>query len=333
MRELEAQIEGHLDVISKDTIAYRDYRRARHDRMFPSGKDVTETSTTTAAEAGQSGEDGGKDDTTATSEGSASASQVDAIEKASQNGPTDSLEPQQSAPQPPPPTSKQPYLRHAALESISKATSSALAASEEKVGLALSTYRLIDRQCRRLDADLARMTGGSKGVPAATNAVASTSAAAAPGGIRDGTMESSISRKMGGAGAIASNSNDRGRSASSRPLQTDSKASSSRKKGGRKSNAKEEEEISRPGYDDAFTNMAIDPNEPVYCYCRGPSFGLVSQGAVKGWSNVSELTSPNFYHTSDDRLRQRRVSLRMVSSLLPRSDSGSRLARGQRMVL
>ncbi|CAO1635624.1 unnamed protein product [Parajaminaea phylloscopi] len=128
------------------------------------------------------------------------------------------------------------YRRHASLSAIAEAIKGAMAASEEKVGLALSAYHLIDRQCRRLDADLAKMTGtasiaaaaaisGDLSAPALAAAQAAQGSPTAPTtapnenaeagaakstaednrppseGLRLGTMESTRSSRFGGSGA------------------------------------------------------------------------------------------------------------------------------------
>ncbi|CAO1613533.1 unnamed protein product [Sympodiomycopsis kandeliae] len=245
MKELEGQIQNHLDAIHKDTLEYRDYRK--------------QSFTNSAA---------------------ASA-----------------------------------YTRHSALDRIAAACSMAMASSEEKVGLALSAYNLIDRHCRRLDADLAKMTGIKPG--AGNDAVDKEGATApltsdatkdtAPFALRAETQESSKSQRAHSrnlkdhgttvAGATTAAAKDleeespertrgsRPRRAAAAATTTSASNTPARKnKAGRRTGTLvlEDKDTQVPTAaastveeSNSIPDMPVDPNEPVYCYCRGPSSGTM----------------------------------------------------------
>jgi hypothetical protein len=198
------------------------------------------------------------------------------------------------------------YKRHPSLAHVSRACSSAVAASEEKVGLALAVYQLIDRQCRRLDADLAKAAGSGSGT--------GEGPADPEEGVRSGTMESRKSQKLGG-GAVAGSGEQDGGAAevtgrSSRSIVNSRNGKASSGSSAQNSGAAESsntgagledttasagsgaDHLLASARDDGIPNMAVDPNEPVYCYCRGPSHGLVS-------SLHSTQMSSAFLHARD----------------------------------
>lgn len=254
MKELEAQIHAHMQQIQHDAIAYRDHRKA---------SDAASSTT--------------------------------------------------------------PYRRHPTLDRISQSCSTAMASAEEKVGLALSAYNLIDRHCRRLDADLAKMTGVQGGAaggvvaqegeakvdpaaassPTAPGTTTATATAAAPFELRENTQESSRSQRMSGralrgrasgidgnVGAAddtmdASTSRAGLRSRRSAVVSANDVTSSGspsaapRRKTGTLVAQNQKSITTTPTTTTAtetsppIPDMPVDPNEPVYCYCRGPSSGTM----------------------------------------------------------
>lgn len=168
------------------------------------------------------------------------------------------------------------YTRHPALTRISRAISSSIASSEEKVGLAVSVYQLVDRQCRRLDADLAKMTAAAAqerdaaGDPAVEATIATASARGNEVNgipVRPGTRQSGISRSAGGVSG------------------QDSKAPTADRVGslrgpGRKGQLEGDDDQAVAGAQEPSTggivpDMPYDPLEPTYCYCQQPSSGLM----------------------------------------------------------
>lgn len=239
------------------------------------------------------------------------------------------------------------YTRHPALSRISRAINSSMAASEEKVGLALSVYQLIDRQCRRLDADLAKITGTTSvaAASAAATAGASSSASAlaastnsvapdgvhslppahiAPNGItmRPGTQESTQSKQQGNGGSRGRrkstadpfdsgkvNTVDTGAQHGQRSRRGQGPEASAVQNGANAATATGE--VARSGIPDIVADMAYDPSEPVYCYCRQPSFGFMvgcdNDECEREWYHLSclenrgELTRAVLQSLEDDR--------------------------------
>lgn len=146
--------------------------------------------------------------------------------------------------------------RLALLSSIARASAEAGRAADEKVGLAVTAYNWVDRHIRRLDADLQK------------------SESSLLLGLRDGTEASrglqdalglGQSSEMDGEGSKASGKGTRDGSAHSPAL-------------GRGPLGLGSHLSSRAPLDGASSNgfvgdMAIDPNEPKYCYCDQVSFG------------------------------------------------------------
>jgi hypothetical protein len=161
----------------------------------------------------------------------------------------------------------EPPLRAARLEMLSgiaKASTEAIRAAEEKVGLAVTAYDWVDRQIRRLDADLQK----------SENSLLL--------GLRAGTE---ASRGLQDALGVNFNGQDGkhrwedverlllGRSDGSAPSNADgglaAPAIPNRKKRGKLASAHQQiDDVELTAND-----MAIDPNEPTYCYCDQVSYG------------------------------------------------------------
>ncbi|EPQ25856.1 uncharacterized protein PFL1_06531 [Pseudozyma flocculosa PF-1] len=189
LRELESQMTARLASVSHDAIAYRDARLALHQNLLnktvpadPNGRaqtvppshagsaasepaTVEAQVTTQAKHATKNPPDGG---TNGNGSSSAAAPEVGSDE-AQKSGPAADVPPAslQGAALPPSstapasPTAPEPTLssesRKSLLHRISQCACEAVRAGEEKVGLAITTYEWIDRQCRRLDADLKKI--------------------------------------------------------------------------------------------------------------------------------------------------------------------------------
>ncbi|PWN25679.1 hypothetical protein BDZ90DRAFT_228363 [Jaminaea rosea] len=265
IRELEGQIRGHMGTIRLETASYV---RGRRERVRESANGEEEE------------EEEGEEDF---------ATPPLPVPGASAPAPLASLQP--APPARPPP----PYTRPSSLTRISRSLTSIIASSEEKVGLALSAYQLIDRQCRRLDVELAKMTGQQAGSTAAvgTGTANTTATATAPSGeaVRPGTMESGVSQMhIGGVAKANGGTEEQANSSSGTTL----RSTRSRRGGGpsQQSGAPLPEPSSTASAStsaaasasapplaststhlDVEIEMAYDPNEPVYCYCQLPSSG------------------------------------------------------------
>lgn len=349
---------AHIETIRRETLAYRDYRIARHERQMAATELTASTSSSgmgkgagpselhvrsaNSTDLTSSGDALTSDDSSLSSSGTTKASTVAAHSHSTVSTPPpirplaapsgaqkDSTGNVDAQEQPTAPTTlpTAPYKRHLSLAHVSRACSSAVAASEEKVGLALAVYQLIDRQCRRLDADLAKAAGSAAGTGEGPMELEE--------GVRMGTMESRKSQKLGG-GAVAGSGEQDGAAAEvtsrssrsaaqSRSGKASSDASAKNSRGADQNSAGSgladsaaagPESLLVNGRDDGIPNMAVDPNEPVYCYCRGPSHGLVSRAKnVQIGYSFSAFTKPyltrlHLLHclsvrTTDGRMRQR----------------------------
>ena len=189
------------------------------------------------------------------------------------------------------PTEHSPsYKRPVMLNRISAACSMAMASAEEKVGLALSAYNLIDRHCRRLDSDLAKMTGvqGEAGGDQAASTETGAAPQTAPFELRENTQESTRSQRLTGRGR-----GSRVASSSAKDVKAEAETTTTGRRSGRssvatgearktgtlvKKNEKSKTTTTTPTIstvESTLPDMPVDPNEPLYCYCRGPSSGTM----------------------------------------------------------
>lgn len=200
--------------------------------------------------------------------------------------------------------------RLAMLSAISSATSGAIRAAEEKVGLAVTAYEWVDRHIRRLDSDLQKSesslllglragTEASRGVRDALGILDDAKVGESEGGgdyyddddgkaggrgdrggVDDddsvvGAPEAAVmgfgragrkyARSSAEAGAAAVN-----RSRGARPQDTTLKTAVKKR-----ATAALAHNDGSPGAI-MVPDMAIDPNEPRYCYCNQVSYGDVS---------------------------------------------------------
>lgn len=227
---------------------------------------------------------------------------------------------------------KTTYIRHASLSRISRAINNSMAAAEEKVGLALAVYQLIDRQCRRLDTDLAKMTGTvAVAVAAAMSEDAALLSPAAAGVAKESAGSPSQQGQSQGNQECLDSMGEAGLYGASLHLGARERARSRRHGGmggtGKVFIAKEAEDAASKkqgkrtrrfaGPDVAgagaqeglqengaagtvdsggiLADMAYDPSEPVYCYCRQPSFGFMvgcdNDECAREWYHLSCLES------------------------------------------
>lgn len=161
----------------------------------------------------------------------------------------------------PTPVPKPRAERQAMLANIAKASSEAIRAAEEKVGLAVTAYDWVDRHIRRLDGDLQR------------------SESSLLLGLRAGTE---ASRGVRDALGISDGDNAYTRNGAATPWEDDSLISNrstpmtaARKKGSNLGgNGTVIDESSNGQISTALmADMAVDPNEPKYCYCDQVSSG------------------------------------------------------------
>ncbi|KAI9283750.1 hypothetical protein BC943DRAFT_326958 [Umbelopsis sp. AD052] len=165
------------------------------------------------------------------------------------------------------------------LRNVSNLLNETVKRGEEKFALAKSTYDTIDRHCSRLDNDLQKFEDEQLIGPGRTNI---TQASASEDGHHD--RETGGKKRKGNVeGAIIR---------SSLTPRNDTKISKNYKSG--RSGSKKREKKSKTVLEDdqvgtsgfgfgssaenvqaavAISDMPVDPNEPVYCFCRQVSYG------------------------------------------------------------
>ncbi|GAA5935198.1 hypothetical protein JCM10213_000675 [Rhodosporidiobolus nylandii] len=168
---------------------------------------------------------------------------------------------------------------------LSRLATAAIRAGEDKVGIAVSLYESVDRHIRRLDADLAKYedtlvlglredtlpshdapAAGRKSPPGATTsrgaiALGEHEAYDAPGG-------SSSAVEGGSEGQAGRKTRRPQKDPQEKEKEREWKRRREVQKLERKEEKKKEKEMA-----EVQVGMPIDPNEPVYCYCRRVSFG------------------------------------------------------------
>ncbi|KAK4514692.1 uncharacterized protein ATC70_002294 [Mucor velutinosus] len=134
------------------------------------------------------------------------------------------------------------------LEHIGQLLNETLKKGEEKLALAKSTYDTVDRHCTRLDNDLQKIEDEQLIGPGRTAAVShSTPAKRDISSLEDATPRKQTGRKK------------------SRKTQAEKKADE---------NAfSQEDAIQQAQAAASLSDLPIDPNEPLYCYCSQVSFG------------------------------------------------------------
>jgi hypothetical protein len=151
--------------------------------------------------------------------------------------------------------------RQSMLAGIAKASSEAIRAAEEKVGLAVTAYDWVDRHIRRLDADLQRSESSLLlGLRAGTEASR---------GVRDALGISDGDNAYNRNGTTAAwGEDDSMLSSQSTPLPTGLMRKANARNGATIEDSNEEQLSAA-----LMADMAIDPNEPKYCYCDEVSSG------------------------------------------------------------
>ncbi|TNY23918.1 hypothetical protein DMC30DRAFT_372177 [Rhodotorula diobovata] len=174
-----------------------------------------------------------------------------------------------------------PRLSPAAREHLAKLSehaNKAVRAADDKHGLAVTLYEMVDRHIRRLDADLAKYedslviglrdgTLPSHDAPAATRK-SPPGATTSLGAIALGEHEAYASVGAGAGGEAEAEGGAR----VSRRRATMTPAEREKEREWKRSRElqKQERALKRKAEQ---VNMPIDPNEPTYCYCNRVSFG------------------------------------------------------------
>ncbi|KAI9258916.1 inhibitor of growth protein 5-like protein [Phascolomyces articulosus] len=157
-----------------------------------------------------------------------------------------------------------PKERQERLSKIGSLLNEALKRGEEKFALAKSTYDTVDRHCTKLDTDLQKYEDEQLIGPTRKMGIATVTSTGA------GTSVASVERteKSDQVGPKKRKGNQKGTTGR-----------------GRKKVARAEEESQQGEYlstEDSrqhaqaaisLSNLPIDPNEPLYCYCQQVSFG------------------------------------------------------------
>ncbi|CEP15863.1 hypothetical protein [Parasitella parasitica] len=134
------------------------------------------------------------------------------------------------------------------LEHIGQLLNETLKKGEEKLALAKSTYDTVDRHCSRLDNDLQKIEDEQIIGPGRTASISfSTPAKRDASAMEDAALKKQASRK-------------RSRKAQTESM-TDENAFS------------QEDAIHEAQAAASLSDLPIDPNEPLYCYCSQVSFG------------------------------------------------------------
>lgn len=281
-----------IKTIGKDTRAYRDARlalrahsesvaRARAADILPSSDGAMELDTPAGTEP----------EAPVPSEGKGKGRAMDSTQHPATPPPdvdSDATQPLSRDATPtavaPPPTRAQ---RVALLQNISRCVADGVRAAEEKVGLAVTAYDWVDRHIRRLDADLQKSESSLLlGLRAGTEASRGVREAL---GKTDEQARADVEEEASTQGGT--------------PVAAvfDFAAGSARRRKGRKSSnkgqrraarnaAKEDEEAAEEEEEAGLVpDMAIDPNEPKYCYCDQVSFGDVSWPAPAVFQATSLL--------------------------------------------
>ncbi|GAN07485.1 conserved hypothetical protein [Mucor ambiguus] len=134
------------------------------------------------------------------------------------------------------------------LEHIGQLLNETLKKGEEKLALAKSTYDTVDRHCTRLDNDLQKIEDEQLIGPGRTAAVSHpTPAKRDVSSIEEAAPRKQTSRKK------------------SRKTQAEKKAA--------ENTFSQEDAIQQAQAAASLSDLPIDPNEPLYCYCSQVSFG------------------------------------------------------------
>ncbi|KAG2217848.1 hypothetical protein INT45_008145 [Circinella minor] len=160
-----------------------------------------------------------------------------------------------------------PKERQERLSKIGHLLNEALKRGEEKFALAKSTYDTVDRHCTKLDTDLQKYEDEQLIGPTRKMGMATISSTAAQ------------------AGATSVTSTDRTDKLEQGPKKRKGNQKGSTGRGRKKTGRMSEEELQQGEYlstEDSrqhaqaaisLSNLPIDPNEPLYCYCQQVSFG------------------------------------------------------------
>ncbi|KAK3809783.1 MAG: inhibitor of growth proteins N-terminal histone-binding-domain-containing protein [Linnemannia elongata] len=175
-----------------------------------------------------------------------------------------------------------PQERIKLLQSLNEMLVDSLRQGEEKVALATAAYDVVDRHVRRLDDDLQRyedeqMIGpgrlGNTGSAASgttatdrkdesTNAATSTTTA---------SSKKPSSSNADGAPATKRKKQSHSASASNSNATTPATTASDKRKTGNTAATTTGSKVAKKTA--SFTELPIDPNEPLYCYCQQVSYG------------------------------------------------------------
>ncbi|CAO3678545.1 unnamed protein product [Umbelopsis vinacea] len=154
---------------------------------------------------------------------------------------------------------------------------------EEKFALAKSTYDTIDRHCTRLDNDLQKFEDEQLIGPGRMTSVQSSSLEEAHADDRDKEDKLKKRKAHTDSSIIRSSLTPRNDSKISKNLQGSRAASRKRGRKAKTQVLEEEDAIAGSfGFGSsadnvqaavAISDMPVDPNEPVYCFCRQVSYG------------------------------------------------------------
>ncbi|KAI9480967.1 MAG: hypothetical protein EXX96DRAFT_199018 [Benjaminiella poitrasii] len=155
--------------------------------------------------------------------------------------------------------------RRSRLEHIGQLLNEAIKKGEEKFALAKSTYDTVDRHCTRLDVDLQKiedeqLIGPGRATTATTTTTTKTTS----------RNNESTNRKV--LSAVIENITDR-KQARKRTRKGRADKSNKNSKQNEVNGLSTQDAMQHAKAAASLSDLPIDPNEPLYCYCRQVSFG------------------------------------------------------------
>ncbi|KAI8362053.1 inhibitor of growth proteins N-terminal histone-binding-domain-containing protein [Mortierella sp. GBAus27b] len=166
------------------------------------------------------------------------------------------------------------------LQSLNEMLLESLRQGEEKVALATAAYDVVDRHVRRLDDDLQKyedeqMIGPGRLGNVSSSASGATALDRKEESSNPATSNATSSNKKGASSSAQDNSTSKRKKThnatnSSSTSNATSTPTGEKRKGGNITSSSANKVAKKTT---SFTELPIDPNEPLYCYCQQVSYG------------------------------------------------------------
>ncbi|KAK3819783.1 MAG: inhibitor of growth proteins N-terminal histone-binding-domain-containing protein [Benniella sp.] len=177
-----------------------------------------------------------------------------------------------------------PEERIKMLQTLNEMLLESLRQGEEKVALATAAYDVVDRHVRRLDDDLQKYEDEQMIGPGRLGNVGSTASGAATVDRKEdssnaATSSATTSNKKGSSSSTQDNSTSKRKKQTHNTNNGTSNANASststaeKRKGGSVAASGSSKVAKNNKTSTSFTELPIDPNEPLYCYCQQVSYG------------------------------------------------------------